>query len=38
VREFQHRRKGEQKRALTVPREEFAPLSKDEHGLMPAGA
>jgi hypothetical protein len=38
VREFQHRRKAEQKRAVTVLREELAPLSEDDHGLMPVGA
>jgi hypothetical protein len=38
VREFQHRRKAEQKRALTALREELAPLSEDDHALMPAGA
>ena len=38
VREFQHRRRAEQTRALTMLREEFAPLAEDDRGLMPAGA
>jgi hypothetical protein len=38
VREFQSRRRAEQTQALTMLREELAPLSEDDRGLMPAGA
>ena len=38
VREFQHRRRAEQKRALTNLREDRARLSEHDHGLTPAEA